>query len=73
MKQVTLSTGITPLVKYTELYRRMMYGISGHSILVKRNNANKHIVILCDEIQKEFGYKIPFWESVKAIAVNSNK
>ncbi len=59
---------MTPNEKYKELFRKMMYNISGHSLLTKKNNANRHIVILCDEIQNEVGMRLQFWEDVKSLA-----
>ena len=68
---------MTPDEKYKELFRKMMFNVSGHSLLVKRNNANKHIIILCDEVQKEreeVGFKrTNFWDDVKLLATIKSK
>jgi len=64
---------LTASEKYRKLFNKMMYNAAGHSNLVKRNGVNRHIIILCDEIQNEFGHKIQFWEDVKSLATINNK
>jgi hypothetical protein len=68
---------MTPEEKYKELFTKMMYNISGHSNLVKRNNANKYIAILCEEVQKEraqLGFEpTSFWNDVSALATIKSK
>ncbi len=68
---------MSPDEKYKELFRKMMYIASGHSLLIKRNSANRHIVILCQEIQQvysEAGFeKDSFWEDVEQLATIKSK
>jgi len=68
---------MTDSEKYNELFRKMMYNISGHSLLVKKNNANKHIAILCDEVQKErveLGFaETNYWRNIKELATTKSK